>query len=429
MDNITLFALVDCNNFYASCERVFQPRLQQQPIVVLSNNDGCVVARSNEAKALGIKMGVPVFKIRHLLHRHRVKVFSSNYALYGDMSARIMNILKQKCADVEVYSIDEAFLWCRFLKTTESKVTAFFQSLRATILQQTGIPVSIGFATTKTLAKLANHIAKKQTTTGVFSLLNPTIQADYLQHLPIEEVWGVGMKYEQRLQQFGIRTVAELRQANQQWIRKEFNVMLLRTVRELNNEVCLPLEMTVNPRKSIVVSRSFAKDVTTLEELQTLVARYVVRLGEKLRKQQLKTKTIQVFLMINRFKINTQHQAKYTSKIIELSHATANDNELIKAANFAIKKLFKPNQLYKKAGIMALDIYPEQHTQLHLFRQHKFTDKSATLMKTVDQINQKMRQKMVHIAACGTTTAFQQNQKSLSPRYTTRWEDILVIKI
>ena len=205
--------------------------------------------------------------------------------------------------------------------------------------------------------------------------------------------------------------------------------MLLRTVKELNNEVCFPLEMTVNPRKSIVVSRSFAKDVTTLEELQTLVARYVVRLGEKLRKQQLKTKTIQVFLMINRFKVNTQHQPKYTSKIIELSHATANDNELIKAANFAVKKLFKPNQLYKKAGIMALDIYPEQHTQLHLFRQHQFTDKSATLMKTVDQINQKMRQKMVHIAACGTTTAFQQNQKSLSPRYTTRWEDILVIKI
>ena len=429
MDNITLFALVDCNNFYASCERVFQPKLQQQPIVVLSNNDGCVVARSNEAKALGIKMGVPVFKIRHLLHRHQVKVFSSNYALYGDMSARIMNILKQKCADVEVYSIDEAFLWCRFLKTTESKVTAFFQSLRATILQQTGIPVSIGFATTKTLAKLANHIAKKQTTTGVFSLLNPKVQADYLQGLPIEEVWGVGMKYEERLQQFGIRTVAELRQANQQWIRKEFNVMLLRTVKELNNEVCFPLETTVNPRKSIVVSRSFAKDVTTLEELQTLVARYVVRLGEKLRKQQLKTKTIQVFLMINRFKVNTQHQPKYTSKIIELSHATANDNELIKAANFAVKKLFKPNQLYKKAGIMALDIYPEQHTQLHLFRQHQFTDKSATLMKTVDQINQKMRQKMVHIAACGTTTAFQQNQKSLSPRYTTRWEDILVIKI
>lgn len=429
MGNHTIFALVDCNNFYASCERVFQPRLNNQPIVVLSNNDGCVVARSNEAKALGIKMGVPIFKIRNLVNKHQVKVFSSNYALYGDMSARVMNILKQKCADIEVYSIDEAFLWFRFLNTSIPEIITFFESLRHTILQQTGIPVSIGFAKTKTLAKLANHIAKKQTKNGVFSLLNPAVQTNYLQKLPIEKVWGIGRQYEKRLNHFGIKNIAELRQANQQWIRKEFNVMLLRTVKELNDEVCFKLEMVTKNRKSIMVSRSFAKDITDLQDLKPLVARYATRLGEKLRKRQLKTKTIQVFLMINPFKGKNSNQSKYTSKIIELSHTTSNDNELIKAAIFAIRKLYQPNQLYKKAGIMALDIYPENYTQYHLFRNTTFTDKSAALMKAVDTINLKMRQKMVHFATCGDTTVFKQNQNQLSPRYTTRWEDILVIKI
>jgi len=422
-----LFALVDCNNFYASCERVFQPKLNHQPIVVLSNNDGCVVARSNEAKALGIKMGVPIFKIKGLIKRHRVHVFSSNYALYGDMSARVMTILKKYCADVEVYSIDEAFLWFKFLNKTELQIIQFFEMIRTAILQQTGIPVSIGIAKTKTLSKLANHIAKKQTENGVFSLMNENIQTQYLSKLPIDEVWGVGRKYAKRLLQFGVRNISELRQVNQDWLRKEFNVMLLRTVKELNNEICYQLETETPTRKSIVVSRSFAKDVMKEEDLLPLVARYATRLGEKLRKQGLKTKTLQVFLMVNPFKVPNSPY-KYKSTIIELPYASANDNELIKATRMAIQHIFKSQQLYKKAGVMALDLYPNHYVQHHLFESIEQTQKSSKLMSAVDAINQQLGKKVVHFAACGNGTAFKQNQNLLSSRYTTRWEDILVIK-
>jgi DNA polymerase V len=278
---VKYFALVDCNNFYASCERVFQPQLAATPIVVLSNNDGCVVARSEEAKALGIPMGEPLFQIRDLIRREGVRVFSSNYALYGDLSRRVMEILGQHCAAIEVYSIDEAFLRLEFYAQTPERLLDFARRLRWTVLRCTGIPVSIGIAPNKTLAKLANHIAKRRTDEGVYFLLP---QDPILAELPVAKVWGVGRAYERRLGERGVHTVRELQACYPGWIRQEFGVVGLRLLRELQGYACLDLEPPVTSRKHTMVSRSFARDVADPEDLRERLAVYATRLGEKLRR-------------------------------------------------------------------------------------------------------------------------------------------------
>ncbi len=424
---MNLFGLVDCNNFYASCERVFNPKLINQPIIVLSNNDGCVVARSNEAKALGIGMGEPYFKVRSLVQQNKVAVFSSNYALYGDMSERVMNLLQENCAEIEVYSIDEAFLKLDFKQHTAGDYCTYASNIRQLILRGTGIPVSVGMAPSKTLAKLANHIAKKQTTSGVY-LLHPDDAK--LKTLPIDELWGVGAAYQRKLNAAGVQTVAELAELPEGWMRKEFGVVGLRLLKELKGFPCYGLEPPLEQRKNMIVSRSFSKDVFALAELCEAVASYATRLGEKLRRYKQHTSAITVFLMLNQFK-NNQFGNKRAegqlcfSKTIELPHATSNTNELITWSVIAAKSLFKEGHRYKKAGVMASALSPENQLQTNLFVDEQKTLQSAQLMKTMDAINQKMGWNKVFFLACGTQQDWKMKSAQRSKRFTTSWEELL----
>ena len=422
----TLFALVDCNNFYASCERVFNPGIWNRPIVVLSNNDGCVVARSNEAKALGIDMGVPLFQIRDLVDRHRVVVCSSNYALYGDLSRRVMGVLQKHSPDIEVYSIDEAFFQ---LSPQDQEATACDQwaaDLRQQVKQWIGIPVSVGIAPTKTLAKLANHIAKKQTQTGVFTLLpeNPILET-----IPIEEVWGVGKAWHRRLQSIGVSSVSQLQSLPEGWMRKEFGVVGVRLLKELNGEPCLHLEAPVTARQNTMVSRSFARDVHTCDALCEAIAVYATRLGEKLRRYNQQAEVITVFLWANGFKDNPGGERRYFARTLELPLASGNTNELVSHAIVLIKELYEPGIRYKKAGILASGLRPLQSLQTNLFVPELNHLRSATLMQTMDAINKRMGNNTVHVAACGHQPRFKLKSQWRSPRYTTRWDELLVVQL
>lgn len=421
---MTLFALADCNNFYASCERVFNPRLHNRPIVVLSNNDGCVVARSNEAKALGIPMGIPLFKIRDLVKKHRVEVYSSNYALYGDMSRRVMNILQQHCADVEIYSIDEAFLKLDFHGFDEGKCFDFSRDLRAKILQWTGLPVSIGIAPTKTLAKLANHIAKKQTDEGVF-VLPP--EHPCLEKIGIEEVWGVGSAYKSRLNAVGVETVAQLAKVNEYWMKKEFGIVGLRMLKELKGFPCLDLEPPAERRESTMVSRSFKSDIYELEELCEAIAIYATRLGEKLRRFDQQANVLTVFLWANRFKNKRPDGRTCFSRTIELPLSTSNTHELIAYSLGVARAIYQKGTNYKKAGILASGLSPQSVLQTNLFVPQAPALKSAKLMKAMDEINRQMGRNTVYFAACGKAPNFKRRADRRSKRFTTRWEEILVI--
>lgn len=419
-----LYGLADCNNFYASCERVFNPKLHKRPVVVLSNNDGCVVARSNEAKALGIPLGVPLFQIRDLVRQHKIAVYSSNYALYGDMSRRVMTILQKHCADVEIYSIDEAFLKLDFYGWDERQCYDFALSLRAKILQWTGIPVSIGIAPTKTLAKLANHIAKKQTEEGVF-ILDPGHEK--LKTIDIEEIWGVGAAYKRRLNAVGIETVAQLVKVREDWMKKEFGVVGLRMLKELKGFSCLGLEPPVESRKNMMVSRSFPKDVYKLEDLTEAVAVYATRLGEKLRHYRQHTSVITVYLWANRFKHKNPDGQGCFARTIELPLATSNTNELIAWALAVVKALYRKDTNYKKAGILAGELTPEAILQTSLFMPETLSLRSAKLMKIMDEINRNYGKNTVYFAACGRNPNFRLKSAWRSKRFTTRWDEILIV--
>lgn len=427
-----MFALVDCNNFYASCERVFQPKLEGKPIVVLSNNDGCVVARSNEAKALGIGMGVPFFQIRDIVRKQGVHYFSSNYQLYGDMSARVMDILQSFCDDIEVYSIDEAFLKLNFYDNDHRTLFHFCQNLRLIVRQQTGIPVSIGIAPTKTLAKLANHLAKKTAITeGVFSLADATQHEAVLSKIPVCEVWGIGRAHGQQLQNFGIENVWQLRNAPESWIRKEMSVMGLRTVKELKGFPCYNLEPPDTTRQNILVSRSFQKDISELSQIEEAIANYATRLGEKLRHFQLKTNALTVFLVRNRFKENNLDGRTYLSKSVELPMATADTSRLIQTATAIVAELHQQGFRFKKAGIMATDLRDTEGVQTHLFMDTDAELRRESLMKTVDKINGKMGKTTLQFATALNNAKSHWAVKSefRSPRFTTVWQEILVVKV
>ncbi len=434
-----MFGLVDCNNFYASCERVFQPKLEGQPIVVLSNNDGCVVARSNEAKALGIAMGVPLFQIRDLIRQHKVKYFSSNYQLYGDMSARVMNVLQSFCDDIEVYSIDEAFLKLNFYHKDPKTLLDFCQNIRLKVRQHTGIPVSIGIAPTKTLAKLANHIAKKQPLTvidafgeGVFSLADEAQHEVILTKMPVSEVWGIGRAHSERLQNFGIKTVWQLRSAPESWIRKEMGVVGLRTVKELKGFPCYDVEPPETSRQNIVVSRSFPKEVSEPAQLEEAIAHHATRLGEKLRFFNVKTSNLTVFLVRNRFKENHSLDGRtYLSKTVELPIATADTGRLIQAATAMIAEWHKCGFYFKKAGIMATDLRDTEGIQTNLFIDTDTEIRRESLMKVVDEINGKMGKSTVLFCTAMSNNKSKWVMKSefRSQRFTTVWQEILVVKM
>ncbi len=418
-----IFALADCNNFYASCERVFNPRLIGKPVIVLSNNDGCVVARSNEAKALGIAMGIPEFQIRTLIRRHQVEVFSSNYALYGDMSQRVMETLGQFCPEIEVYSIDEAFM--DLSGFVQRNLAEYGQTIRATVRRWTGIPVSVGIAETKTLAKVANHVAKRSgVSAGVFDLTTAPNREDILRGFPVEEVWGVGPRTAQILKAQGIGTAYQLREADEPWIRKRFGVVGLRTVRELRGLSCLSLEDCPPPKQGITVSRSFGRPVETLAEMREAVATYLTRAAEKLRQEGLAVSVLTVFLQTNQFKDEPQYHNACT---LTLPVATSVTSELLHTALRGITTIYRGGFRYKKAGVMLTGLMPASQVQTDLFDSQNRA-RSQSLMRAVDRLNDRMGEGTVQYGAVGLSPRWKAKFARRSPAYTTRWEEVVQAK-
>jgi len=417
-----IFALVDCNNFYASCERVFNPRLEGKPIVVLSNNDGCVVARSNEAKALGIGMGVPEFQIRPMLRAHHVQVFSSNYTLYGDLSQRVMETLEQFCPDLEVYSIDEAFL--SLVGFERRNLTDYGQQIRQTVKQWTGIPVSVGIAETKTLAKIANRVAKRTPDMGgVCDLLACPDRDALLGRIAVEDVWGIGPNHAHMLTQHGITTAFQLRRVDDQWIRKRMGIVGLRLVMELRGVSCLDLEQCPAPKQSLTCSRAFGKLISTLGEMEEAVSVYTSRVAEKLRRERLAATVLTVCLTTNEFKEGPQYSNALT---LNLSVVTDTTSDLIKSALHGIRAIYRDGYLYKKAGVMLTGLVPVSQTQTDLF-DDRDRRKSKRLMSALDAINDRWGADTLHYASSGISKPWKTQFHRRSPAYTTDWDALPVV--
>ena len=415
----TLFALVDCNNFYASCERVFNPKLAQQPVVVLSNNDGCVIARSNEAKALGIGMGIPFFKIKNLIAQHHVAIYSSNYSLYGDMSQRVMETLAQFTPEFEIYSIDEAFLNLSGFETRG--LVDYGQSIKKTVKQWTGIPVSIGIAPTKTLAKVANYFAKNESSyEGVCELTDARSQTQAMQKLPIEKLWGIGPSYARLMKQNHIMTVFDFKNAPPGWIKKHLGIVGLRMIQELEGNTCLDLEMCPPPKKGICASRSFGSPIASLEKLEEAVSTYVARAAEKLRRENLATNLLTVFIHTSSFRENYYSNA-CTSRLLVASNFTP---ELIYHAMQALKTIYREGYRYKKAGVYFQDLVLYHQVQQGLF-DHRDRARDAKLMKLMDRLNGKNGAGTIRLASQGLKPQWKVKFQRRSPRFTTHWEELV----
>ena len=421
------FALVDCNNFYASCERLFRPELNGQPVVVLSNNDGCIVARSNEAKALGMPMGAPLFKVKHLIARHKIHVFSSNYALYGDLSHRVMDVLRQMEPDVEVYSIDEAFIALPVTKVWDR--VKYAAELRERVRKHVGIPVSIGIATTKTLAKIANRVAKKEAQcNGVFDLVGNSQIDQVLEKMEVNDVWGIGGRSTEKLNNRGIYTALDLKRADDTWIRKQLTVVGARTVMELNGISCISIENAPACPKSIMTSRSFGHPVTDIEDLREAVITFVSIAGAKLRKQGVEAGALNLFISTGPFDEKAQYSNNQT---ITLHQLTSSTPELITAALQGLKSLYRPGYRYRKAGIMLAGIVQQGYSrQLDLFSfSQPAVKEDKELMTALDKINGKWGRSTIQY---GMTIAedkpwpMQQTRKS--PAYTTNWQELPMVK-
>ena len=416
-----VFALVDCNNFYASCEKLFRPDLRHTPVVVLSNNDGCVVARSKEAKALGIKMGVPLHQIQDQIRQHGIQTFSSNYALYGDISNRVMQTLEALAPAVEVYSIDEAFLDLTGVANAVD-LTEFGLQVRATIQQHIGMTVCVGIAPSKTLAKLANHAAKQYPATrGVVDLTDPIRQKKLLSLMPVSEVWGVGRKLSERLNAMGITTALALAEQNPKDIRQKFSVVLERTVRELNGESCLALEDITPTKQQILCSRSFGQRVTRYTDMHEAISSYVARAAEKLRYEKQQCRLISVYVRTGLFNPNEPHYSN--SAAMKLEYPTDDTRVLLEAAGRLLQAIWKDGYRYAKAGITLSDFYDRGVVQPDLFTQQVISPNSTKLMQVLDRINQQQRGR-VFFASQGTGKAWAMNRNHLSPSYTTDWKQL-----
>ena len=411
-----VFALVDCNNFYVSCERVFDPKLQGIPVIVLSNNDGCVVARSNEAKTLGIGMGVAAFEIAGLLKKNNVISLSSNYTLYADMSSRIMETLSTFSPDMEVYSIDEAFL---NLAGISSTLADYGHQIRQTVKKWTGMPVSIGIAYTKTLAKIANHISKKSSQVdGVLDLTCAANLEEILASVPVEKVWGIGIKITIVLKRAGINTALDLSKADIGWIKDKFGVMGVRTVYELRGGRCYELEQNPPAQKSLVVSRMFGQPIEDIEQLKEAIATYTARAGEKLREQKLAAGAMSIFVTTSRFIKNKY----FNSHTTEFAMPTNDTTELIHAAISSIEKLYRRGYQFKKCGVILIGLVPEDRMQRGLFDNAE-REKAARLMKTIDAINAKVSSP-VRWAVEGINQPWQVKFLRRSNRFTTSWKEL-----
>ncbi len=419
-----LFALVDCNNFYVSCERLFRPDLWHRPVAVLSNNDGCIVARSQEVKALGIKMGTPVFKVQDLIDQHQITLFSSNYALYADLSARVMSTLEMFTPHLQVYSIDEAFLDLTGVSACVSDPVAYGQTIRQTVTQITGIPVCVGFGPTQTLAKLANFAAKKWPKTGgVVDLSDPQRRAKLMAIVPVEEVWGIGRKLTLRLNGLGIHTADQLAQIPIRDIRAQFNVTVAKTVMELNGVACLDWEETPAAKQQIVCSRSFGRKLTQLSELSSALAEFSSRAGEKLRRQKSVAGMVTVFIRTHFF--NPQEPQYQRAASAQWVQPTQDTRVIIQTVNRLLADIYKPGYGYQKAGIQLSGIEPQNRPQqFTLFDPPEIT--GSALMPVLDQINRRYP-KALRLARCDLKENWQPRSDRQSPHYTTRWADLRTV--
>ena len=418
-----MIALADCNNFYASCERVFKPKLNGKPIIVLSNNDGCVIARSNEAKSLGIKMGEAAFKIKDILKNHNIHVFSTNFPLYGDLSNRVMSILSYNVPSIEIYSIDEAFMEFNGIYQKED----FAIKLRKKILKWTGIPISIGIAPTKTLSKVANSIAKKECSNGVFLLEDPIRIITYLKSLAISDLWGIGKKFSIMLQNYNIKNAYELTQKSDAWIKKNLSITGLKMVKELRGEVCFNITTKWSPKKSIITSRTFGYEIDNFKKLAHAISTYANMCATKLRKEGSCAKNIHIMIFTNPFK--SHQNTNYTGQMVVKLDTPTNDGlEIVSKAIQALKSIYRPNCLYKRAGVMVSNIVPESQVQLNLFNQSHNITKRQNLMSAIDQLNEKHGRMKVRFAINGPDKKKYIRQEKLSPCYTTQISDLLKIK-
>lgn len=414
------FALIDCNNFYVSCERVFDPSLVGKPVVVMSNNDGCAVARSNEAKALGIQMGAPIFKIQPLIKRHGVVTLSSNYTLYADMSRRVMQTIEHFLPEIECYSIDEAFTEIQGDGPSRARLS---WELRNRVLQWVGIPVSVGIGSTKVLAKIANKLAKHGT--GVCDLLECPNLDTLLGQVKVDEVWGIGPRHARLLRSHGIHTVLALREADEAWIRSQLSIVGLRIVKELKGVSCIPLEESVPQKKALTCSRMFGREVTDLHDLEEALAVYTSRVAEKLRAQKSVAGMVQVYLTTNRFKENHYHNQASA----ELPEATADTSVLIQHAIKALRSIYQSGCRYNKVGILLLDLAPRDVRQTDLFASSTINGNEQILMKTLDRINANWGRQTIQYGTAGQKQKWQMRRAKMTRRFTTKWNEVLTIKV
>lgn len=407
----TNFSLIDCNSFYVSCERLFNPKLLKRPVVVLSNNDGCVIARSKEAKAIGIPMGAPAFQLKQEFLRYNVAVLSSNFSLYGDISHRVMITLESFGFPLEIYSIDEAFM-----ELPKDLGISFGKEVRARVLKWTGIPVSMGIGPTKTLAKVGSDLAKNSPS-GVYLIDDP---ASTLAKLPVEDIWGIGSQLGEALRSKGIQTAGQLVQCDLAWIKKRFSVTLLRTVMELQGTPALELEETPPPKKGITTSRSFGRVVTSLDEIKEAVASFIAVAAEKLRAQESLSSRLTVFVY--------DKERRAESASCSLSIPTSFTPDLIHHALRLLTHLYVPEKGYRKAGVMLQEIVSEKETQLDFFSKPR----SSKLMKLVDRINNLHGDGTLFFGAEGTPASkgsWSSVKKNISPHFTTQWDDFLTIQL
>lgn len=420
-------ALIDVNNFYVSCEQVFNPKLEGKPVVVLSNNDGCAVARSNEAKALGIKMGQPWFQVKELARKHGIIAYSSNYALYADMSNRVMSILSTFSPDQEVYSIDECFLDLTSFRNLN--LTCYGQDIRQRIRQWLGLPVSVGIGSTKTLAKLANYMAKKYPEfNGVCDLnaLSPQQQEEWLKKTGVEEIWGIGRRVAPKLHAMKIKTALDLKHAHPSALRKAFSVVMEKVIREINGMPCIELEEIRPPKKQIVSSRSFGIKISDLPCLEEAVSFYTSRAAEKLRRQQSYAGAICVSLRTSPFE---EKEAYYANGLtIPLLKPTDDTVLLTKAALWGLRKIYRRGYKYQKAGVMLSELVPADNKLQHdLFSKASIDHKARKLNEVMDQINDRMGSGTIKLASQGIRQSWAMRQANKSQNYTTDWHELLVV--
>ena len=414
-----MIALIDCNNFYASCERVFNPKIENKPVIVLSNNDGCVIARSNESKVLGVKMGEPAFKLKNIIEKYNINVFSTNFALYGDLSKRVMNVMRSEVDKMEIYSIDEAFLDFTDYASKERGI-----AIKKKVQQWTGIPVSVGIAPTKVLAKVAGHIAKKHTNSGVFMFDDECLIKRALNVFKVEDLWGIGRKNAKKLKAVGIHTALQFRECDSNWIRRNLSINGVRLQKELYGEVCYPLDLTRKRKQNICTARSFGTDIKELSKLKEAIGSYANTCATKLRKEKSCCTSISVFLSTNPFKLQAKQYNPY--KVIQLDVPTNDSMEIVKIAIKVLKSIYRDDCIYKKAGVIVGRIVTQEKTQLSLFDSLD-REKRKRINVTVDKINAIMGKNKVKLAVQGNARKWKLKQEKLSPCYTTRFTDILEV--